>query len=177
MKHLCLAILLCFACLAQAAGKPQWVDQNLPEAQLQGSGTLKFFGMRIYDAQLWTRPDFNSASFADHAMGLRLIYSRKLVGKLIAERSEEEIRKLGLGDDAKRKTWLAKMTGLFPDVNKGDTLSVLYRPGKPLVFKRNDVLLGEIDDLEFSRAFMAIWLDPKTSEPDLRKKLIAAKPG
>jgi hypothetical protein len=36
----------------------------------------------------------------------------------------------------------------------------------------NDKPIGNIDDAEFARAFFAIWLDPKTSEPSLRKQLL-----
>jgi hypothetical protein len=39
-------------------------------------------------------------------------------------------------------------------------------------FFRNGTPIGDIDDREFARAFFAIWLDPRTSEPELRKQLL-----
>jgi hypothetical protein len=33
-------------------------------------------------------------------------------------------------------------------------------------------LLGTIDDPVFARAFFAIWLDPRTREPQLRNRLL-----
>jgi hypothetical protein len=36
----------------------------------------------------------------------------------------------------------------------------------------NEQPIGEIDDPAFARAFFAIWLDPRTSEPSLRSALL-----
>jgi Chalcone isomerase-like len=154
-----------------AMAQAEWIKESIAGAKKLGAGPLRFLGLRIYDAELWANANFKLDSFFEHPHALKLTYARTLYGKLIAERSEQEISKLGLGDEKKRKVWLEQMTKLFPDVNKGDSLSALYTPGKGLKFLRNDAPLGDIADPEFARAFMSIWLDTGTSEPGLRKQL------
>ena len=174
MKKLLVTAALLLAC-AGAWAQASWVSAGIPEARQAGTGKLRYFGLHIYDAELWTRPGFDAAQFGEQPMALRLTYARRLVGKLIAERSEKEIAGLGLGSAEDRARWLAEMTKLFPDVAKGDSLSMLYVPGQSAKFFRNDKPIGEIADPAFARAFISIWLHPKTSQPGLRTQLIGAK--
>lgn len=134
-----------------------------------GEGTLRWFGLKVYEARLWTAggaPDFA------RPLRLELRYARALRGAAIAERSVEEIARLGFGSPGQRAAWSAAMQGLFPDVAPGDTLAGEHLPGRGARFLRNGAPLGEIADAEFSRAFFSIWLDPRTSAPDLRAALL-----
>ncbi|UUZ55998.1 hypothetical protein LP419_11590 [Massilia sp. H-1] len=55
-------------------------------------GTYTWFGLRIYDAELWVG-DKGYAGDAPYALDLR--YARKLDGVKIAEASADEMEKLG----------------------------------------------------------------------------------
>ena len=143
------------------------------QADLQplGAGTLRWFGLKIYDATLWTAggaPDFA------RPLRLELRYARSLSGAAIAERSDEEIARLGFGTAAERRRWLDAMRRLFPDAAEGAALAGEHRPGPGARFTRNGQTLGEIADAGFSRAFFSIWLDPRTSVPGLRAALLGA---
>ena len=134
-----------------------------------GEGTLRWFGLKVYEARLWTpggAPDFG------RPLRLELRYARALRGAAIAERSVEEIARLGFGSPGQRAAWSAAMQGLFPDVGPGDTLAGEHLPGRGARFLRNGAPLGEIADPEFSRAFFSIWLDARTSAPELRAALL-----
>jgi len=134
-----------------------------------GEGTLRWFGLKVYEARLWTpggAPDFG------RPLRLELRYARALRGAAIAERSVEEIARLGFGSPGQRAAWSAAMQGLFPDVAPGDTLAGEHVPGRGARFLRNGAPLGEIADPEFSRAFFSIWLDARTSAPELRAALL-----
>lgn len=134
-----------------------------------GAGKLRWFGLTVYEARLWTAggaPDFA------RPLRLELRYARTLRGAAIAERSDEEIVRLGFGSPGQRAAWSAAMRNLLPDVAPGDTLSGEHVPGRGARFLRNGAPLGEIADPEFSRAFFSIWLDPRTSAPDLRAALL-----
>jgi hypothetical protein len=134
-----------------------------------GEGTMRWFGLKIYEARLWTpggAPDFA------RPLRLELRYARALRGAAIAERSDEEIERLGFGTPAERAAWLAAMQRLFPDVAPGDTLAGEHVPGFGARFLRNGAPLGEVADPAFSRAFFSIWLDPRTSAPQLRAALL-----
>jgi hypothetical protein len=67
------------------------------------------------------------------------------------------------------------MRALFPDVAAGDTLTGVHLPERGARFFHNGRLLGEIRDPQFSRAFFAIWLDPRTREPSLRAALLGER--
>ena len=157
---------------ARARELPPPVRATLPEARLAGSGRLTYFGLHVYDAQLFVPADFNARRFADQPFGLELTYARRLDGHLIAERSRDEMAKLGAGSEAQRERWLATMTKLFPDVDRGRRLLGINLPGVGARFFADDRPLGDVDDPAFARAFFAIWLDERTSEPQLRAQLL-----
>ncbi|MCP2020685.1 UNVERIFIED_ORG: hypothetical protein J2Y84_003658 [Pseudomonas reinekei] len=37
-------------------------------------------------------------------------------------------------------------------------------------------MLRDVKDLQFAQAFFAIWLDPRTSNPELRQQLLGMAP-
>lgn len=136
------------------------------ELRRWGSGEFRRFGFLVYEATLWAADDPVRPPLA-----LKLTYRRNIDGELIAEASIKEIRKLGMADEATLNRWGELMTGLFPDVKPGDTIVGHYLP-EGARFTFNEQPLGSIDDPAFARAFFAIWLDPNTSEPDLRAALL-----
>ena len=145
---------------------------NLDDLKLQGMGTLRWMGLKIYEARLFasTRPD--PAQLTQLPFALELTYARDFNGPSIAERSINEIKKLGIGSAEQHQAWRSRMQAIFPNVKSGDRIRGLHRPGLGASFMLNDKPIGSIDDAEFARAFFAIWLDPKTSEPSLRKELL-----
>jgi Chalcone isomerase-like len=137
-----------------------------------GEGTLRWYGLRVYDATLWAE---NPRASLLAPLRLELRYARALSGRAIAERSAAEIARLGFGTPAQRDAWLAAMQRLFPDVVPEDRLTGEHLPGYGARFARNGVPLGEVADPSFSRAFFSIWLDPRTSEPTLRAALLGQR--
>jgi hypothetical protein len=103
---------------------------------------------------------------------MQLVYHRSLVGARIAERSVEEIAKLGYGTPEQRTRWGELMKRFFVDVVGGDHITGVNLPQLGVRYYYNGKLLGEIPDREFAKAFFAIWLDPRTSEPELRRRLL-----
>jgi hypothetical protein len=141
----------------------------LPEVALRGRGELTFFGLSIYDGYFWSpTPDWSP----QQPFALELVYHHPFQGADIAKRSVVEITRLGYGSPEERARWSEQMERVFPDVSVGDRLTGVNLPDKGVRFFRNGRMLGEIDDCQFARAFFAIWLDPRTSEPALRQKLL-----
>jgi hypothetical protein len=164
-----LLALLAMLCVPAAAAAPAHIEEHVPQARLAGAGTFSWFGLRIYDAQLWVG-DKGYQPGAPFVLDLR--YARKLDGAKIAQASFDEMEKLGAGTAAQRAAWLARMKEIFPDVKDGTSISGVslgvggarfYLDGKPL---------ATVPDPEFARAFFAIWLDPKTSARALRTALL-----
>ena len=163
---------------------PSFLKNYLSEPVSNGHGAFRWFGLKIYDAQLWTpaKASFNGDAAPNLAnsvtnlfaqpFALRLTYARSLKGVRIAESSAEELARLQLGTAAQRAQWLQRMTALFPDVEENDAITGLYLPGVGAKFYFNQQPLGIIEDDAFARAFFAIWLDARTRAPDLRAALL-----
>ena len=152
---------------------PAEVAAELPGARALGNGRLTFLGLHVYDARLWVGTEFRAEAFEQAPLALELEYGRTLYGKLIAERSLKEMKRVEAFTDEQGARWLDEMTKLFPDVAKGDRITGVQRPGSAARIFFNGKLRGEVRDPEFARRFFGIWLSPKTSEPKLRESLLA----
>ena len=158
------------------SGLPPAVAAQLPQVRIRGGGELTFLGLSIYDARLFREVSARGEVTTDEPFALQLIYKRKLYGALIAARSVEEMSKLDYGSDEQRSQWGQQLKQILPDVDAGDSLTGINLPRRGVRFYRNGKLIGVIDDGDFARAFFAIWLDPRTSEPLLRRQLMGEAP-
>jgi hypothetical protein len=157
---------------AIANDAPSQIQTEVPQARLAGEGAFRWFGLKIYDAQLWVgrdgyRPQTSVATFA-----LDLRYARSLQGKKIAEASDEQFAKLNLGTTQQRAIWKAGMMQIFPDVQDGSHLTGIYLPNQGARFYLDGKPIGDIMDADFAQAFFAIWLSPNTTAPQLRDALL-----
>ena len=175
----CVLIGLAPARAAEAADAaptlPAEVASELSGAQALGAAKLRFLGMDIYEARLWSRAGLNPASYAQSPFALELNYFRSLSGRLIAERSLKEMQRQGKQDSAREQAWLQAMVLAFPDVKAGDRITGLHAPGVGARFWFNGQSRPEVRDAEFSRAFFGIWLSEASSEPAMRKSLLGQK--
>ncbi len=176
MRRLLTGLLVAAALLAgpALAAPPAAALQQLAAPRLAGQGVFTWFGLSIYQAELWVGANgYVAAAPGAAPFLLDLRYARDLAGKKIAEASYDEMKKLGAGSEAQRQAWLVKMTALFPDVKEGTHLSGLYLPGFGARFYLDGAMLGEVADADFGAAFFAIWLAPDTSAKKLRLALLA----
>ncbi len=160
------------AARAEGAAVPTEVADALPGAKLQGQGGLRFLGLRIYDARLWSGAQPVGADWADVPFALELQYARDLTGSKIAERSLVEMKRQGEFDAATASRWLQLLERLIPDVREGDRITGINLPGQGARFCLNGQWRGDARAPVFARMFFGIWLAPQTSEPDLRRALL-----
>jgi hypothetical protein len=151
---------------------PTELQATLPQAKLRGTGVLRFFGLRVYEARLWTLPDFNADDYARSRFALELVYDRKLEGAAIAERSVAEMRRVGSFDEAQAKRWLALMKQAFPDVAATDRLLGLTDGQGDVRFFHNGRPTAQTVDADYARLFFGIWLARQSSAPALRDALL-----
>lgn len=161
---------------ASGPAPPHEVAIELPAARLRGQATMRFLGLEIYEARLWTAPDFSPAQHASHPLALELRYARSLAGAAIAERSIAEMRRVAAVDDAQAQSWLTLLSRALPDVEPGDRLTGVRLAGGATRFFSNGRPTAAIEDPAFGRVFFDIWLSPRTSEPGLRRELIGRLP-
>ena len=159
---------LAFLPSAQATTR---LEPLLSGLQRWGTGEFRRWGFLVYEATLWAKGDDPQKP----PLALGLTYKRNLDGLKIAIASVSEIRNLKIADEAQLKSWGARMAEIFPDVKPEDRIVGVHLPEGARFF-HNDRLIGSVDDPAFARAFFAIWLDARTSAPELRARLLK-KPG
>ena len=142
------------------------VDIGLNPAKLQGSGKLTWWGLHVYDASFYRAGNFTSPEFALH-----LKYYKSFSGASIANRSMDEMKKIGV-PEAQANLWGKELSALLPNVESGQALTAIYTPKQGTVFYHDGKQVGQIAGAEFPKAFFGIWLDPKTSAPQLRSELL-----
>lgn len=165
--RLAIAGLLAALALPASAG-PAGITLPFETVQI-GQGTLRLFGLRIYDATLWApggrwRPD---APYA-----LELTYARKIDRSKLAASTVSEIRKQRKLPQPVLADWERQLAEIFPDVVPGDRVAAIRIPGQGVSFHAGPRPLGRIGDEAFAESFFAIWLDARTSVPALRERLL-----
>jgi Chalcone isomerase-like len=166
-RLLLLFIVLAFAITAQGfAREATHIEEALNSAKLQGSGKLTWWGFHVYDAAFYRSNHLNSPEFA-----LELRYQKSFSGGSIANRSVEEMKKIGVSD-TQAQAWGRQLAAILPNVEPGQSLAAIYIPKQGTIFYSEGKTLGQIAGPEFPRAFFGIWLDPKTSAPKLREQLL-----
>lgn len=160
---------------AVAAAVPPELAGAWPQTRLVGSGEMRYFGLRIYDARLWAPAPLSAEGWTAQPFALELQYARTFDGAAIARRSLDEMRRQGPIAPAQLERWRATMQATFPGVRDGDRLTGVHIPESAARFHFNGRLVGEWADAELARQFFGIWLAPQTSEPALREALLGGR--
>tara|TARA_B100000214_G_C23908614_1_gene600148 strand:- start:544 stop:1104 length:561 start_codon:yes stop_codon:yes gene_type:complete len=148
-----------------------WFSKIDVSSTILGKGELKFLGFRVYEIALIGPETINSQNVFESDFALTIKYSRNLKKTQIAKSSKKEISKLGFRKKDELDSWFRWMVENFVDVNKGDTLTGLYKRNFGIILYHNDKKISEKKDVEFAKAFFSIWLAKKTSRPRLRDSL------
>lgn len=166
LRHVAMICLL-------AISSPGWADwrSELPGASLLGQGDFTWFGLRVYQASLWSPA--RSVSW-DQPFALELTYRRELSRDTLVQASLDEMRRLGgpSVDEARLRTWGTEMRKAFVDIEPGQRITGLYRPGQGSRFFVDGQFRHGVADADFAKAFFAIWLDARTRHPQLRRQLL-----
>ena len=141
---------------------------ELAQFKLVGSGQLTWWGLKVYDATLYSSED---AYHPDHPHAIRITYRFSFSREQLANRSLEEIERIH-GRQVDRAAVLQQLNAVFRDVSGGDQITGIHYPGKRADFYSQEQLLGRIDDASLAAAFFSIWLDPATRKPALRARML-----
>lgn len=139
---------------------------------LMGSGVLRFFGFKAYEAHLWSGTSTANPLQSKTLFALEIEYATSIKAEEIVNVSLVEMARLRSPSDAQIKSWTADLKKAFPDVKAGDKLTGVFVPKAGTRFFFNSRLTSEINDPAFGDAFFAIWLDDKAKKLDLRRALL-----
>jgi len=163
-------VLLCDS--AHADSSPKRLDAYMTRPQVVGSGVLSFWFADVYSAKLFA-PD--GVWKLSEPFALALTYERSLGSREICERTMQEIRGLGFNNELRLGAWFSELRAIIPDVQKGSVITGIRTKEGFVDFYKGDDLVGSIRDSDFAYWFFSIWLNEKTSEPELRRSLLGVK--
>lgn len=169
MRHKLLIFVSAFLFYAESVLANEVISTSVPSASVVGRGILSYAFWDVYEATLYApKGQWNPAK----PFALSIEYYHEIDGKDIADRSVQEMRRQGFSDEIKLAAWNAQMKAIFPNVKDGTVLSAVYLPGKQTTFYSESRTIGTIKGDDFGRLFFGIWLNEKTSEPELRRALL-----
>ncbi len=151
------------------------VPSPLRDLYKHGQGTMQVYFWKLYDAEFYLPS--KTLDLTDYPQALKITYLRDIKKKDLIEATKEQWQHIGLTHD-NQNNWLQLLDEIWPEITKNDTLVIrVENDGASQFFYQkvgssNLVLLGDVDDSDFGENFLAIWLSPKTSRPDLREQLL-----
>ena len=150
-----------------------WTSQAQQEGfqspKLIGEGTLKVLMWEVYDLRLLT--DGTPFSWKNKFM-LEFDYSRELKKESVIDASLKEFKLQPNVSDNDIKAWKVYLEQVIQSVQKGTKTSVMWVPEGQIVFDYEGSPPSTIENEDFARAFLSIWLGEKTSRPKLRSQLL-----
>lgn len=133
-----------------------------------GEARMEYLFWDIYDASLFTPTGVYQPG--EHPIKFTLTYLRDFSAKDIVKATNEQWQHLGKQQLTAR--YADRLLALWPNINKGESLTLQTDQQGQSVFFHNGEKLGHIEDADFADQFLAIWLSEHTSEPKLRKQLL-----
>ena len=138
------------------------------DLQLVGEARLKFLFWSVYNSRLYS--DDGRYLEGQRPLRLEIEYRLDIDADDLVAQTASEWQYQGLAHQQQQR-WLQMLTDLWPDVSKGDVLTLTIDGQQRSTFYRNGERLGTIADPGFGQQFLDIWLSPNTSRPELRLAL------
>lgn len=135
-----------------------------------GRAKFTFLFWDIYKSTLFTKTGIYDDTLSDDLI-YKIEYLQDITAKELIIRTVEQWQHLKI-NESQYQQFIPLLEVIWPDIKSGDSLT-LYRSELASVFYFNDKKIGAIANNKFGQLFVDIWLSPNTSEPELRKSLLA----
>lgn len=173
-----LILLLALSWHQTGSAEPNTDASNWTDWKKVGSATLTWGFWTIYDSELRTpNGQYNDKSNAP--LALVITYRRNIDAEDLLDATVDQWEHLGYSKQ-QIADWLPEMTGVWPNVSKGDRLIYVLQSNAGQFYYQPRLgapsLSGTLSTPALAKAFSAIWLSPSTSYPSLRLALIGRKP-
>jgi hypothetical protein len=150
-----------------------WSNEDKQEGfqspKLIGEGTLKVLMWEVYDLRLYT---YGTAFTWQDKFMIEFDYSRELKKESVIDASLKEFKLQPNVTDKDIEAWEVYLEQVIQPVQKGTKASVMWLPEGQIIFDYGDSPPSTIENEDFARAFLNIWLGEKTSRPKLRSQLL-----
>ncbi|WP_206484317.1 chalcone isomerase family protein [Thalassotalea sp. G2M2-11] len=159
-------------CSFSAVAKPQLLPPStldIAKYTVIGQARFSVLFWDIYDSRLLSSTgDYDTCENQDLVFEIQYLKDIK-AGELLT-RTVEQWQHLSI-NQARYQAYLPKLAKLWPDIQQGDRLALLVSENASVFYFNNDYL-GHIQGRDFGQLFLAIWLSPKSSQPELRQQLL-----
>ena len=142
------------------------------EMKLIGQGTLKVLFFEVYNVRLLT----DSKAFSwKNKFQLEFEYKREVKKQSVIESSIKEMRRQSNILDKDINQWQEYLEISIKPVQEGSQATVSWNPNGQITFHYQSSEPTTIEDENFARAFLNIWLGEETSQPKLRSQLLSQR--
>ena len=137
--------------------------------KLIGQGSLKVLFFEVYDIRLLA----DSKPFSwKNKFQLEFEYKREVKKETVIESSIKEMRRQSSFLDKDINKWQEYLEISIKPVQEGSQATVTWNPNGQITFHYQSSEPTTIEDENFARAFLNIWLGEETSQPKLRNQLL-----
>ncbi|MCB2136480.1 MAG: hypothetical protein KDE08_11140 [Rhodobacteraceae bacterium] len=157
-------LLLLFLLLCPVGALATPVSSAFPAGELRGQATLRFFGLPLYQARLYT-PGGKALDWQED-MALELTYLRRLSETELVTSTLREFSRTGASLPVKDQ-----LEQCYDDVGKGDRYLAVSNGPDEVLFWRNDRHMCALTYPRIKYRFMAIFLGENTRSPAFTRKL------
>lgn len=164
------AFVICNGAMAQTNNASD--DKSTPvinQLQTVGQGEMQWLFIDLYQAKLYAKGGEYRAHSYPHA--LDIAYRIDIDKEDLVTATQEQWQQLSF-EGQRYQRWLSQLSQIWPDIKSGDKLTFVVTDENTSRFYHNGELLSSLNQPGFADAFLAIWLSPNTSRPDLRRQLL-----
>lgn len=135
-----------------------------------GSAKFSVLFWDIYNSTLYTKSGKYLHKSSPESLLFEIEYLKDITTNDLVERTVQQWKYLDISESEYSK-FIPILKVIWPDISSGDKLAMLLQNNQS-VFYFNDMKVGHIEEKEFSKLFLDIWLSPKTSQTKLRSQLL-----
>lgn len=152
------------------------LPNDLSQLNFKTVGKAKFSVLfwDIYNSTLYTKSGSyrheNANEKSPQSLIFEIEYLKDITTEDLLEQTVKQWKHLKIPELAYSK-YIPTLKAIWPNITPGDKLTMLVQ-NKQSVFYFNHVKVGYIEEAQFSKLFLDIWLSPNTSETELRSQLL-----
>lgn len=148
------------------------LPNDLSQLNFKTVGKAKFSVLfwDIYNSTLYTQAGRYLHDNSSESLFFEIEYLKDITAEDLLERTAQQWEHLNVPELVYSK-YLPALKTIWPDISSGDKLT-LFVQNQQSVFYFNHEKVGVIEEADFSKLFLDIWLSPNTSQTQLRKELL-----
>ena len=172
LTALLLCLLISSDALTQKLSKPEQLAQNLAY-RFCSFHQLTYFWFDIYDAYLCANnlAEFAPVKIYQQRFSLLLQYQRDFSKQQLIDSSIEEIQRYYSITVREQQIYRRLLDSFYVDVAEGDIIEARFQPPHSLELLHNGNSIGTIEQAQFVRHFLDIWLFPQHRFADFSSDL------